>query len=246
MGLVYEEHPVPKHIETPSYFNRFEPPIATDGEGDIKGIVQIEAVRKSCGIAASVLERCSKIIKVGVTTEDIDHFVHHETIKLNAYPSPLQYVTFPKSVCTSVNNVICHGIPDNRPLADGDIITVELSVSNRNDILFDSIRILMAEISSTKAYHKSYHGECSATFLVGNVDDGGRHLVGVTEECLYKGISSCGPNVPLSHIGNAIQKHANDNDLNVITDFVGHGIGTDYHGPPDVCHYGILSFNSSD
>lgn len=101
----------------------------------------------------------------------------------------------------------------------------------------------MIEDAPKQAYHKSYHGECSATFLVGNVDEGGRRLVKVTEECLYKGIRSCGPNVPMSHIGNAIQQHANEHGLNVVSDFVGHGIGTYFHGPPIVCHYGLLNFN---
>lgn len=121
---------MPDHIAKPSYYDQFEPLHEEAGEGEVKGLVQIEGVRRSCGIAASILDKCSTIINVGVTTEEIDHFVHHEAIKSDAYPSPLQYATFPKSVCTSVNNVICHGIPDNRPLADGDIVTVELSVSN--------------------------------------------------------------------------------------------------------------------
>lgn len=93
-----------------------------------------------------------------------------------------------------------------------------------------------------QVYYKDYHGDCSATFLVGNVDEEGRRLVKVTEECLYKAISLCGPDVPFSEIGNVIEAHALKNELNVVPDFVGHGIGSYFHGPPQVCHYGILKF----
>lgn len=91
-------------------------------------MVGIKSLRESCELAATILKKCGSIIDVGITTEEIDKFVHNETIKANAYPSPLRYGSFPKSVCTSVNNVACHGVPDDRPLADGDIINVDVSV----------------------------------------------------------------------------------------------------------------------
>nr|CAD7424215.1 unnamed protein product [Timema monikensis] len=108
--------------------------------------------------------------QVGKTTDDIDKLVHKLALDNGAYPSPLHYKGFPKSVCTSVNNVACHGIPDDRPLEDGDIINIDVTV-----------------------YLNGFHGDCSSTFLVGNVDEKGRKLVQVTEECLYRAIEHCKP-----------------------------------------------------
>lgn len=144
--------------------------------------------------------------------------MHEETIAANAYPSPLHYSCFPKSVCTSVNNVVCHGIPDDRPLASGDIVNVDITV-----------------------YLNGFHGDCSKTFLVGDVDDIGRHLVQVTEEALYHGISVCGPQVPFSEIGAIIQEFVEAEKLRVMKAFIGHGIGEYFHGKPEICHYRKLS-----
>jgi len=130
-----------------------------------------------------------------------------------AYPSPLNYKGFPKSVCTSVNNVVCHGIPDDRPLADGDIINVDVTV-----------------------YLNGFHGDCSSTFLVGDVDEAGRRLVQVTEECLAIGLDCCRPGAPFCTIGDAIYRHAFKSGFTVVPAFTGHGIGSYFHGPPDVYH----------
>lgn len=176
--------------------------------------------------------------KVGITTEEIDRFVHSETIKANAYPSPLRYAAFPKSVCTSVNNVVCHGIPDDRPLADGDIINVDVTVNCSNWVVVVVVAFTHFAWHSIQVFHNGFHGDCSQTFLVGNVDEKGRFLVDITEECLYKAISLCGPDVPFNRIGACIEEHAEKNGLAVVAEFVGHGIGTYFHGPPAVCHYG--------
>lgn len=149
-GKVTDEQPVPAHIKKPTYYYHYEAPQTTDGNVDIKGEREIVKMRKSCQLAANILKSCSNIVqvrwyksivketkqicfffplkKVGITTDEIDRFVHNETIKANAYPSPLRYAAFPKSVCTSVNNVVCHGIPDDRPLANGDIINIDVTV----------------------------------------------------------------------------------------------------------------------
>ncbi|XP_028605509.1 methionine aminopeptidase 1D, mitochondrial isoform X3 [Podarcis muralis] len=152
--------------------------------------------------------------KVGMTTEEIDCLVHHEIIRQDAYPSPLGYGNFPKSVCTSVNNVACHGIPDSRPLQDGDIINIDVTV-----------------------YFNGYHGDTSETILVGNVDESGQKLVEVARKCRDEAIAACRPGAPFSVIGNTISHIARQNDLRVCPYFVGHGIGSYFHGHPEVWHH---------
>lgn len=145
---------------------------------------------------------------------------------------------FPKSVCTSVNNVACHGIPDDRPLADGDIINIDITVSEINAQTFNEIdEQTLNNLFFPQVFFEGFHGDCSKTFLIGNVDALGRHLVKITEECLYKGIEVCGPNVSFKEIGSAVENHANENGLEVIREFIGHGIGTYFHGQPEICHY---------
>lgn len=133
-GRVTPERYVPENINKPEYFHMAdEPDMFKSPKPEIKMAAGIAAMRKSCRLAANILEKCSTILKPGLTTEEIDEFVHNETIESNAYPSPLRYSMFPKSVCTSVNNVACHGIPDDRPLADGDIINIDITVSEINN-----------------------------------------------------------------------------------------------------------------
>ncbi|KAM4697469.1 methionine aminopeptidase 1D, mitochondrial isoform 3-T3 [Rhinophrynus dorsalis] len=152
--------------------------------------------------------------QVGMTTEAVDALVHENIIIHNAYPSPLGYGGFPKSVCTSVNNVVCHGIPDSRPLQDGDIINIDVTV-----------------------YFQGYHGDTSETFLVGNVDKRGQVLVDVARRCRDEAIAQCLPGAPLSVIGNTISRIARENDFQVCPYFVGHGIGSFFHGHPEIWHH---------
>ncbi|CAL8132037.1 unnamed protein product [Orchesella dallaii] len=116
-------------------------------------------------------------IHAGVTTDELDKYAHHLIVENDAYPSALLYKKFPKSICTYVNNVACHGIPDSRKLVDGDIVSIDLMV-----------------------YKNGFHGDCAETALVGNVDEKGKALVTMANECLYMGIHQCGPNVPLEYI----------------------------------------------
>lgn len=189
-------------------------PSNNTGQVEIKNLDQIQGMRDSCRLAATILCSVHSILKSGVTTEEIDKFVHESSIKSNAYPSPLRYLGFPKSVCTSVNNVACHGIPDDRPLYDGDIINVDVTV-----------------------FYRGFHGDCSKTFLIGDVDDRGKYLVESTEECLTAAIEICKPNTPFNMIGKVITDFTRKKQLNVFPQFIGHGIGSYFHGPPEIIPY---------
>ncbi|AKL72669.1 methionine aminopeptidase, type I [Actinobacteria bacterium IMCC26256] len=180
----------------------------------MKSLDVIERMRGACSIAAEILREAGALVAPGITTDEIDIAVHEATISRNAYPSPLNYRGFPKSVCTSVNEVICHGIPDDRVLENGDILNIDVT-----------------------AYIDGVHGDTNATFLVGDVDAGSRRLVEVTRECLEFAIEAVIPGRPLSDIGRAIEGHATPNGFSVIRTFVGHGIGEQFHGEPSVLHY---------
>ncbi|XP_068804711.1 methionine aminopeptidase 1D, mitochondrial isoform X3 [Struthio camelus] len=179
-ATVSPAHPVPKHIKKPDYVTTGIVPDWGD-DIEIKNEDQIQGLRQACQLARRILLLAGKGLKVGMTTEEIDSIVHHEIIRQNAYPSPLGYGGFPKSVCTSVNNVVCHGIPDSRPLQDGDIINIDVTV-----------------------YYNGYHGDTSETFLVGNVDKSGQKLVAVARKCRDEAIAACGPGAAFAVIGNTI------------------------------------------
>ncbi|XP_043931471.1 methionine aminopeptidase 1D, mitochondrial isoform X2 [Protopterus annectens] len=212
-ATVFPAHPVPEHIRKPDYVTTGIVPDWGDYI-EIKNQDQIQGLRKASHLARHVLLLAGKNLKVGMTTEEIDYIVHHETIRHNAYPSPLGYGGFPKSVCTSVNNVVCHGIPDSRALQDGDIINIDVTV-----------------------YYEGYHGDTSETFLVGNVDEGGQKLVEVARRCRDEAIEVCRPGAAFSVIGNTISHIAHSNGFQVCPDFVGHGIGSYFHGHPEVWHH---------
>lgn len=207
------ERPIPDHIDKPLYYypsGRVEPPKVPE----IKSADTIQRMRESCRLAAEILRRCGELVAPGITTDELDRFAHDAIVQANAYPSPLRYEGFPKSICTSVNNVACHGIPDLRKLVNGDIINVDVTV-----------------------YCNQMHGDCSKTFLVGaDVDEKGRALVRVAEECRDLGIGVCGPGVELTRIGAVIEEHARKNGYTVAPTFCGHGIGNYFHGPPDIYH----------
>ncbi|XP_062820554.1 methionine aminopeptidase 1D, mitochondrial isoform X1 [Anolis carolinensis] len=212
-AIVSPAHPVPKHIKKPDYVTTGIVPDWGDYI-EIKNEDQIQGLRQACHLARHILLLAAKSLKVGMTTEEIDCLVHHEIISHNAYPSPLGYGKFPKSVCTSVNNVVCHGIPDSRPLQDGDIINIDVTV-----------------------YFNGYHGDTSETLLVGNVDESGQKLVEVARKCRDEAIAACRPGAPFSVIGNTISHIAHQNNFRVCPYFVGHGIGSYFHGHPEVWHH---------
>ncbi len=211
-GTISPMRSVPPLIGRPPYADTGEPPPGR--EPAVKSAEVVERMRVACRVAAEILRDAGTLVAPGVTTDEIDIAVHEATIARGAYPSPLNYHGYPKSVCTSVNEVICHGIPDDRPLEDGDIVNIDVT-----------------------AYLDGVHGDTNATFLVGEVDKGSRRLVQITRECLDRGIAAAKPGRPLNEIGRAIEHHAHAHDLSVIRTFVGHGIGEQFHGEPSVPHY---------
>lgn len=211
-GKVSPRLHVPNHIPKPPYVNSRQAPGIASGPQihDERGV---QCMRASGKLAAQVLEYAGTLVKPGTATDEIDKAVHQMIIDNGAYPSPLGYGGFPKSVCTSVNECICHGIPDSRELEDGDIINIDVTV-----------------------YLNGYHGDTSATFLCGNVDDEAKKLVQVTKECLYNAISICAPGVEFNRIGKTIQNHADKFQFGVVRQFVGHGVGRIFHSDPVILH----------
>ncbi len=185
------------------------------GDVVIKSPAELEGMRRACRLAAETLEEAAKLVAPGIATEDINAFVHEYTVRRGARPAPLNYRGFPKSVCTSINEVICHGIPSSRKLKPGDIINIDIT-----SVLED------------------WHGDVSATFYVGRPSDAARALVETTRECLALGVAEVRPGARLGDIGAAIQRHAEGRGFSVVRDYVGHGIGKGFHEGPQVPHFG--------
>ncbi|KAJ9531427.1 hypothetical protein QJQ45_006865 [Haematococcus lacustris] len=205
--------PVPAHILRPPYANSGQmPPWSSQNQvHDSEGIRRMRASGK---LAAQVLEHAASLALPGVTTEEIDRAVHAMIIGAGAYPSPLNYGRFPKSVCTSVNECVCHGIPDDRPLAKGDIVNIDVTV-----------------------YLDGYHGDTSRMVLVGEVSTAARRLCEVTKAALDAAIKISGPGVPYKQIGKVINEIADNYSYGVVRDFVGHGVGKAFHSAPHILHY---------
>jgi methionyl aminopeptidase len=183
---------------------------------EIKGEREISMMREVCRLAAGTLERVGPMLRAGITTQEINDFVHADTLKLGARPAPLNYRGFPKSVCTSVNEVVCHGIPSpKRVLKDGDIINVDVT-----------------------HIYKGYYGDTSATFYIGAPSPEAKKVVEVARKSLELGIAQVKPGARLGDIGAAIQEFAEGQGCSVVRDFVGHGIGRTFHSDPQVKHYG--------
>ncbi len=211
-ALVGLRRSVPSSIGRPPYAATGQPP---PGRGrSVQTPEIIERMRVAGAIAAEVLLEVGAAVEVGITTDELDAITHEATISRDSYPSPLNYRGFPKSVCTSINDVICHGIPEARPLADGDIINIDVTI-----------------------YHDGVHGDTNATFLVGQVDDESRRLVRETRTAMYQGIAAVRPGAHLYDIGRAIEDHADACGLGVVREFIGHGIGEQFHGGLQVLHY---------
>jgi methionyl aminopeptidase len=211
-GVISPDRAVPAHIERPSYADTGV--VRRWNESAIKSPEIIEKMRLAGRLAAEVLELAGAAVRPGMTTDQIDVIVHDLTIERNAYPSPLHYHGYPKSVCTSVNEIICHGIPDDRPLADGEIVNLDVTL-----------------------FIGGVHGDTNATYAVGGIDDISKNLVRVTRECLWKGIDAVVPGRPLSDIGRAIEDHARAHRYGVVRSFIGHGIGEQFHTDIQVLHY---------
>jgi methionyl aminopeptidase len=181
----------------------------------IKTEEQIKGIKKSCKLTRDVLDMVSKRIGPGITTNAINEWVHEYTISHGAIPAPLNYNGFPKSVCVSLNNVICHGIPDETVLKEGDILNVDVTT------------IL-----------KGYYGDAGRMFIVGEASEEARRLIRVSQECLSIGIEQVKPYRDMGEIGYAIEQHAVQHGYSVVRDYGGHGIGLKFHEEPHVHHYG--------
>jgi len=182
---------------------------------EIKSPKEIELMRRVCQLAAETLLRVGDEIRSGMTTEDIDRIVHEDTLRQGARPAPLNYKGFPKSVCTSVNDIVCHGIPDRTVLKNGDIVNVDV----------------------THVY-QGFHGDTSATFYIGTPSKAARHVVEVARRALDVGVAQVKDGARLGDIGGAIQEYVEGEGCSVVRDFVGHGIGRKFHDAPQVKHYG--------
>ncbi len=211
-GVVSPMRTVPPHILRPPYAETGRPP--RRGEDPIRSPETIQRMRRAGHAAAELLRRAGELVRPGVTTEEIDVFVHELTIEMGGYPSTLNYHGYEKSLCTSVNEVICHGIPDSRALVDGDICNLDVTI-----------------------YLDGVHGDTNATFFVGDVDAASRELVRCAEACMWKGIEAVGPGRPFSDIGRAIEEQAKTHRFGVVRAFVGHGIGEQFHNDLQVLHY---------
>eukprot|EP00210_Caulerpa_lentillifera_P005593 g5350.t1 len=175
----------------------------------------LEGIRAACRLGREVLDKAHAAIYPGITTDAIDEVVHEATIKAGAYPSPLNYHSFPKSVCTSVNEVICHGIPDCRMLIDGDICNVDVTVNLTG-----------------------FNGDLNETYIVGeNVPPEAKNLIKVTYECLQRSIEIVKPGTRYRDVGDIISKHARAHGYSVVKSYCGHGIGKLFHCSPSIPHY---------
>ena len=211
-GELSPARPVPPDISRPDYADSGRPVRTT--EPLVKTPELIAAMRRAGRMAAEVLGAVGAAVGPGVTTDALDVVCHDECVARGAYPSPLNYHGYPKSVCTSVNEVICHGIPDSRPLADGDIVNIDVTV-----------------------FVDGVHGDTNATYPVGRVDPESARLVEETRTCLERGIGAVRPGRPVSDIGRAIESHAHSCGFGVVRAFVGHGIGTVFHNGLVIPHF---------
>lgn len=181
----------------------------------IKTAAEIEKMRVAGRLAAEVLEMIETHVTPGVTTEELNQICHDYIIAADAIPAPLNYHGFPKSICTSVNHVICHGIPNDKPLKDGDIVNIDITVIK-----------------------DGYHGDTSKMFYVGTPSIQAKRLCETTQESLYLAIKMVKPGVRLGDIGAAIQKFAESFSYSIVREYCGHGIGAEFHEEPQVMHYG--------
>ncbi|KAI0221130.1 Methionine aminopeptidase 1, partial [Massospora cicadina] len=209
---------IPESIPRPDYaedgFPTSEDRVKGSSKIEVLDEVQIAGMRKVCRLAREVLDIAANAIRVGVTTDEIDRIVHEACIERESYPSPLNYHRFPKSCCTSVNEVICHGIPDQRPLQDGDILNIDVTL-----------------------YHNGFHGDLNETYVVGNVDEAGKKLIQASKECLDLAINHVKPGALYRDLGAIIEKHAKAQKFSVVRSYCGHGINSLFHCAPNVPHY---------
>lgn len=189
--------------------------LARDGTVKIHGREAFEGMRRAGRLAAAALDAVTPLVRPGVTTEAIDEMLLDFALQHGAIPAPLNYRGFPKATCTSINHVVCHGIPGPKPLKDGDIINIDVT--------------LIVE---------GWHGDTSRMYAVGEVSRRASRLIEVTFEALKRGIEAVKPGRSTGHIGAAIQEYAERERCSVVRDFCGHGLGRVFHDRPNILHYG--------
>lgn len=179
----------------------------------VKNKEQIFGIRKACKLACQTLKFAEELVKPGVSTEYLNDLIHDFIIKNRGKPATLGYRNFPKSCCISINEVVCHGIPNKQVLLEGDIVKIDVAT------------IL-----------NGFYGDNCATFPVGNISDVAKNLINVTKDCLQIGINEVKPNAFLNNIGNAIYNHATKNNYSVVFQYAGHGVGCEFHEEPNIIH----------
>ncbi|WP_026430552.1 type I methionyl aminopeptidase [Schaalia georgiae] len=211
-GRVSPARHVPERIERPEYMFHSGPERVT--ASDVKDAATIRRIREAGRIAAGALEAVGAAVAPGVATDELDRVGHDFLIAHGAYPSCLGYMGFPKSLCTSINEVICHGIPDDRPLREGDIVNVDIT-----------------------AYKDGVHGDTCAMFEVGAVDEESHLLIERTRNAMMRGIKAVGPGREINVIGRVIEAYAKRFHYGVVRDYTGHGVGEAFHSGLVVPHY---------
>jgi methionyl aminopeptidase len=211
-GLVSPERAVPRDIRRPEYVGKAAPAKFTGG--DVYSPELIARIRESGRIAADAITLVGEHIRPGVTTEELDRIAHDYVVSHDAYPSTLGYRGYPKSICSSVNEVICHGIPDDTVLEDGDIVNIDIT-----------------------AFKNSVHGDTNRTFIVGTASTEVAELVERTREALNRGIKAVAPGRQVNVIGRAIESYARRFGYGVVRDFTGHGVGSAFHSGLIIPHY---------
>ena len=211
-GVLSPERHVPSNIIRPPYVGKTTPPAHTTG--DVYDAETIEKIRRAGKISSQALDLIGSVIRPGMTTDEIDQIGHDYVISHGAYPSTLGYRGYPKSLCTSVNEVICHGIPDDTVIQEGDLVNVDIT-----------------------SYLDGVHGDTNRTFIVGETSPEVRDLVERTHEALNRGIKAVAPGREVNVIGRAIESYAKRFDYGVVRDFTGHGVGTSFHSGLIIPHY---------
>ena len=209
---------VPDSIERPEYVWK-ETVQEAMGEPFVQTPETIEAMREASKIAANALQEAGKAVAAGVTTDELDRIAHEYMLDHGAYPSTLGYMGFPKSCCISLNEIICHGIPDSTVIEDGDIVNIDVT-----------------------AFKNGVHGDTNATFFAGNVSEEHKLLVERTHEAMMRGIKAAKPGREVNVIGRVIESYANRFGYNVVRDFTGHGVGPTFHNGLVVLHYDSTTY----
>jgi methionyl aminopeptidase len=217
-GRLSPRRAVPSDIERPEYVDRPAP--QTFRGSEVKDPETIDRMRVAGRLAGQALAEVARHVEPGVTTDELDRVGHEFLCDHGAYPSTLGYKGFPKSLCTSINEVICHGIPDSTVLNEGDIVNIDIT-----------------------AFIGGVHGDTDATYAVGDVDDESRLLIERTEAAMMRGIKAVAPGRPISVVGRVIEAYARRFGYGVVRDFTGHGIGTTFHSGLVVPHYDEPAFD---